>query len=180
MHVDPNGNAWWNPFNWFDNVSNIGKIVIGVVAFISAVALTIATGGALAPMFILLAIGLASGTLIGGLGAVISSGGDCSQFRKGTFDRECFGGGIFALVGTAIGAINYAVKGGQGAVAETTKMTTIKKWQTFDRFGSEYLKFITDVGTPASKLALPAINSSVIMTLQATKNFRVFKGIVAD
>ena len=50
MYVDPNGHSpvWWNPFSWFDNVSNIGKIIIGAVAFIGAVALTIATGGALA------------------------------------------------------------------------------------------------------------------------------------
>lgn len=94
--VDPNGNAWWNPFSWFDNVSNIGEIIIGVVVFIGAVVLTIATGGALAPMFITLGVGLAIKTLI---------------------------------------------------------------W-----------KFITDVGTPASALALPATNSGVKITLQATKN----------
>ena len=185
MYVDPIGYSpvWWNPFSWFDNVSNMGKILIGSVAFIGAVALTIVTGGALAPMFITLGIGLASGTLIGGFGAVISSGGDWSQFGKGAFDGFSDGmlwGGIFALAGATVGAIKYAVKGGQGAMAGTTKMTTIKKGQTFDRFGSEYGKFITDVGTPASKLALPATNSGVKMTLQATKNFRVFTGIVAE
>lgn len=36
------------------------------------------------------------------------------------------------------------------------------------------------MGTPASKLTLPATNSGVKITLQATKNFRVFTGIVAD
>ena len=185
LYIDPDGHSpvWWNPFSWFDNVSNIGKIVIGAAAFIGAVALTIATGGALAPMFITLGIGLASGTLIGGFDAVISSGGDWSQFGKGAFDGFSDGmlwGGIFALAGATTGAIKYAVKGGQGAIAGTTKMTTIKKGQTFDRFGSEYGKFITDFGTPASKLALPATNSGAKITLQATKNFRVFTGIVAD
>ena len=185
MGVDLDGYSpvWWNPFSWFDNVSNIGKIIIGAVAFIAAVALTIATGGALAPMFMTLGIGLISGTLIGGFSAVISSKGDWSQFGKGAFDGFSDGmlwGGIFALAGATIGAIKYAVKGGQGAVAGTTRMTTIKKGQTFDRFGSEYGKFITDVGTPASKLALPATNSGVKITLQATRNFRVFTGIVAD
>lgn len=180
MYVDPNGHSpvWWNPFSWFDNVSNIGKIIIGAVAFIGAVALTIATGGALAPMFITLGIGLASGTLIGGFDAVISSGGDWSQFGKGAFDGFSDGmlwGGIFALAGATTGAIKYAVKGGQGAIAGTTKMTTIKKGQTFDRFGSEYGKFITDFGTPASKLALPATNSGAKITLQATKNFRFLR-----
>lgn len=185
MYADPTGHSpvWWNPFSCFDNVSNIGKIIIGAIAFVGAVALTIATGGALAPMFITLGIGLASGTLIGGFGAVISSGGDWSQFGKGAFDGFSDGvlsGGIFALAGDTVGAIKYAVKGGQGEVAGTTKMTTIKKGQTFDRFGSEYGKFITDFGTLASKLALPATNSGVKMTLQATKNFRVFTGIIAD
>ena len=185
MGVDLDGYSpvWWNPFSWFDNVSNIGKIIIGAVAFIAAVALTIATGGALAPMFMTLGIGLISGTLIGGFSAVISSKGDWSQFGKGAFDGFSDGmlwGGIFALAGATIGAIKYAVKGGQGAVSGTTRMTTIKKGQTFDRFGSEYGKFITDVGTPASKLALPATNSGVKITLQATRNFRVFTGIVAD
>lgn len=105
------------------------------------------------------------------------------SFWDGAYDGFSDGvlwGGIFALVAAAIGAIKYAVKGGQGAMAGTTKMTTIKKGQTFDRFGSEYGKFITDFGTPASKLALPATNSSVKMTLQAKKNFRVFMGKVAD
>ena len=41
-------------------------------------------------------------------------------------------------------------------------------------------KYITDIGTPASKLALPATNTGVKTTLQATRNFRVITGIVAD
>ena len=185
MCSDSSGCApvWWNPFSWFDNVSNLGKIIIGAVAFVGAVVLTFVTGGALAPMFTTLGIGLASGTLIGGFGAVITSGGDWAQFGKGAFDGFSDGmlwGGIFALAGATAGAIKYAIKGRQGAVAGTTHMTTIQKGQTFDRFGSEYGRFITDVGTPASKLALPATNSGVKMTLQATKNFRVFTGIVAN
>ena len=183
MNVDPNGNKWWNPFSWFNHISNIGKIIIGAVAFIGAVALTIATGGALAPMFITLGVTLAVGTLMGGFSSVISSGGDWSQFGKGAFDGFADGmlwGGISALVGATVGAVKYAVKGGQGAVGGTTKITTIEKGQTFDRYGGIYGKFITDVGTPANKLALPATNSGIKMTLQATKNFRAFTGIVAD
>ena len=183
MAVDPNGNKWWNPFSWFNHISNIGKIIIGAVAFIGAVALTIATGGALAPMFITLGVTLAVGTLMGGFSSVISSGGDWSQFGKGAFDGFADGmlwGGISALVGATVGAVKYAVKGGQGAVGGTTKITTIEKGQTFDRYGGIYGKFITDVGTPANKLALPATNSGIKMTLQATKNFRAFTGIVAD
>ena len=82
-------------FSWFDNVSNIGKIIIGAVVFVGAVALTIATGGTL-------------GTLIGGFSAVISSGGDWSQFGEGAFNGFSDGmlwGGIFALAGATVGAI---------------------------------------------------------------------------
>lgn len=53
------------------------------------------------------------------------------------------------------------------------------KGQQFDRFGSVHGKFITDAGTSASKLALPATNSGAKMTLQATKNFRAFTGTIA-
>lgn len=54
------------------------------------------------------------------------------SFWDGAYDGFSDGvlwGGIFALVAAAIGAIKYAVKGGQGAMAGTTKMTTIKKGQ---------------------------------------------------
>ena len=98
----------------YTEIKNYGKIIIGVVAFIGAVALTIATGGALAPMFITLGISLASGTLIGGFGAVISSGGDWSQFGKGAFDGFSDGmlwGGIFALGGAAIRTMRILKRG---------------------------------------------------------------------
>ena len=183
MNVDPTGHVWWKPFSWFDGVDNIVKIAIGVLAFAGAVALTVFTGGALAPMFISLGVGLLSGTLIGGFGAILTSGGDWSQFGRGAYDGFSDGmlwGGIFALIGASVGAIKYGVKGAQGAIKGTTKLTTIKKGQLFDRYGSIHGKFITDVGTSASKLALPASNNGVKITLQATRNFRVFTGVVAD
>ena len=153
MNVDPTGHVWWNPFSWFDGVDNIVKIAIGVLAFAGAVALTVFTGGALAPMFISLGVGLLSGTLICGFGAVLTSGGDWSQFGRGAYDGFSDGmlwGGIFALIGASVGAIKYGVKGTQGAIKGTTKLTTIKKGQLFDRYGSIHGKFITDVGTSAS------------------------------
>ena len=181
MFADPSGNEpkWWNPFSWFDNVSNTLKIIIGAAALAVAIFLTVATGGALLPLMVSFVVGVATSAAIGGLISTVKG----ESFWDGAYDGFSDGvlwGGIFALVAAAIGAIKYAVKGGQGAMAGTTKMTTIKKEQTFDRFGSEYGKFITDFGTPASKLALPATNSGVKMTLQATKNFRVFMGKVAD
>lgn len=182
MDGDGNSPTWWNPFSWFDNVSNVGKIVIGGILFVGAVALTIATGGALAPVFIGTAVGVGAGTLIGGFSSVIGSGGDWSQFGQGAWDGFSDGvlwGGIFAFASASIGTIKYAAKGSQGALQGTTKMTTITKGQQFDRFGSVHGKFITDVGTSSSRLALPATNSGAKITLQATKNFRVFTGTIA-
>lgn len=121
-------------------------------------------------------------TLIGGFSSVIGSGGDWSQFGQGAWDGFSDGvlwGGIFAFASASVGAIKYAAKGSQGALQGTTKMTTITRGQQFDRFGSVHGKFITDVGTSSSRLALPATNSGAKMTLQATKNFRVFTGTIA-
>lgn len=100
--LDENGNSpkWWGPFSWFDNVSNTGKIIIGGILFIGAIALTVATGGALAPLFIGMAIGVGSSTVIGGFIAVASSNGDWSKFSQGAWDGFADGvlwGGIFAF-----------------------------------------------------------------------------------
>ena len=59
MNVDPNGNAWWNPFSW--DWAKIG-ITIGVaVAAVGTIALTVVTLGAAAPV-------VAAG-IIGGIAA---------------------------------------------------------------------------------------------------------------
>jgi RHS repeat-associated protein len=183
--LDPLGNkaVWWNPFSWFDGVSNIGKIIIGAALFVGAIALTVATGGALAPLFITMAVGVGISTAIGGFGAVIASGGDWSQFGSGAWNGFADGvlwGGIFSFAGASVGAIKYAAKGSQGALQGTTKLTTITKGQQLDRFGHLGGKFITNAGTPTSQLALPAANTGIKTTLQATKNFRAFTGIVAN
>ncbi|MCU0105223.1 hypothetical protein N7603_06090 [Acholeplasma vituli] len=110
MDGDGNSPTWWNPFTWFDNVSNVGKIVIGGVLFAGAIGLTILSGGALAPLFIGMAIGVGISTAVGGFGAVIESGGDWSQFGQGAWNGFSDGvlwGGIFAFAGSAIGAMKY-------------------------------------------------------------------------
>ena len=171
-----------NPIMYTDETGTMPnwlKWLIGGIAFAGAVALTVLTGGSLAPVFIGMGVSIALGGAIDGTISAVRGGSFWDGFVNGAADGAMWGG-ILALVGATIGAIKYALKGGQGAVAGTTKITTIKKGQMFDRFGSEYGKFITDVGTSASKLALPATNSGVKITLQATKNFRVFTGIVAD
>lgn len=72
-----------------------------------------------------------------------------------------------AFAGAGIGAGKYAVTGSRGAASGTTKMTTITKGQQFDRFGGLHGKYITDVGTPKSALALPPANTGAKTTLQA-------------
>jgi len=54
MLMDRGGNSptWWNPFSWFDNVSNVGKIVIGGILFVGAVALTIVTDVVVSPVLV--------------------------------------------------------------------------------------------------------------------------------
>lgn len=65
--------------------------------------------------------------------------------------------GIFALAGAAIGAIRYGMSA-KGVVKGTQHLTTISKGQQFNKFGRLTRKYITDIVTPASKLALPAEN----------------------
>ena len=172
-----------DPVNNYDptghfSLPNWAKWVIGGVAFAGAVALTIVTGGALAPVFIGMGVSIASSALIGGAISAYNGDGFWSGFADGAADGAMWGG-IFALAGATIGAIRYGMSA-KGAVKGTQHLTTISKGQQFDRFGRLTGKYITDIGTPASKLALPAANTGVKTSLQATRNFRVITGIVAD
>ena len=53
------------------------------------------------------------------------------------------------------------------------------KWWEFWKWDWKKIGMITDVGTDISKLALPSTNSGLKITLQATKNFRVYTGVIA-
>ena len=168
-YSDPNGQ--WSMPNWL-------KWVIGGVAFAGAVVLTYFTGGALAPVFIGMALSIFSSGLIEGAISAYNGNGFGAGFVNGAADGAMWGG-IFALVGSTIGAIRYGLSA-KGAVKGTQHLTTITKGQQFDRYGKLTGKYITDIGTPASKLALPATNTGIKTTLKATRNFRVITGIVAD
>ena len=178
MFADPSGNEpkWWNPFSWFDNVSNTLKIIIGAAALAVAIFLTVATGGALLPLMVSFVVGVATSAAIGGLISTVKG----ESFWDGAYDGFSDGvlwGGIFALVAAAISSIKYVLSV-KGAEKASQHFTTITKGQQFDRFGSLTGRYITDVGTPASKLALPATNTGVKTTLQATRKFRVITGTV--
>jgi RHS repeat-associated protein len=104
-HSDPDGT--WKIPNW-------AKITIGAVALVGAVALTAATGGAMAPLLIGVAVSTLSGAAIGA-----ATGG-----VKGAIDGAADGfmwGGIGALGSSAVGAVK-AVKTAKKAVVIGEKM----------------------------------------------------------
>ena len=82
------------------------KWVIGGVAFVGAVALTVLSGGSLAPVF----IGMASSIVVGGLieGTIsAANGGDFWQgFWNGAADGA-MSGGIFALLGASVSFVKH-------------------------------------------------------------------------
>ncbi len=169
-----------NPVMMTDETGNMPrwlKWLLGGIALIGAVVLTVVTGGAVAPVL----AGFAGSVLIGGIaqGAVtaISGGNFWDGFLEGAADGALWGG-IFAFAGASIGATKYfaSVK---GAVKGTKHLTTIQAGQQFERYGSLYGKYLTEVGTSISKLALPPTNSMVNTTLQATRKFRVYVSTIA-
>lgn len=97
-HTDPDG-AWKLP-NW-------AKFTIGAVALAGAAALTVATGGALAPLLVAVAVSTVSGAAIGAVK------GGVQGAVNGAYDGFMWGG-IGALGGAAIGAavaVSSAKKG---------------------------------------------------------------------
>ena len=95
---DPSGH--WKLPNW-------AKVVIGVVAVAAAVVLTVATGGALAPLLIGVAISTIAGAAIGA-----ATGG-----IQGAIDGACDGfmwGGIGALASSVVGAVKAVQVAKQG------------------------------------------------------------------
>ena len=169
-----------NPIMYTDEtgcMANWLKWVIGGVAFAGAIALTVATGGALGPVIFGMASSILLGGALSGIGSYANGGDFWEGFANGAADGAMWGG-IFALSSATISAVNYFVNA-KGAVAGTKHLTTIRKGQQFYRYGSLKGKYITDIGTPASALALPSTNSGVRITLQTTKNFRAYTGIVA-
>ena len=95
MYSDPTG-----------HLPNWAKWLIGGVAFIGAVALTVVSGGSLAPVFIGMGISIASSALIEGGISAYNGEGFWSGFADGAADGAMWGG-IFSLASAGIGAIKY-------------------------------------------------------------------------
>ena len=93
--VDPTG-----------HMPNWAKWVIGIVAFLGAVALTVISGGALAPVFIGMGVSIVSSAIIGGITSAFNDEGFWTGFIDGAADGAMWGG-IFSLASAGIGAIKY-------------------------------------------------------------------------
>lgn len=93
---------FWTGLHW------AWKVGIGAGLFAAAVVLTVATKGAVAPLFIQTGVMIASGAVIGG----IMSWGNGGSFLQGFIDGlvdGVFWGGVFAFITASIHAIMYAV-----------------------------------------------------------------------
>ena len=96
-YVDPSGHEALP--NWL-------KWVIGGVAFVGAVALTVLSGGSLAPIF----IGMASSIVLGGLIEGTLSAINGESFSQGFWDGAADGamsGGIFALISSSVSFVKH-------------------------------------------------------------------------
>ena len=109
-----------NPVNRTDSSGNASlpnwaKFVIGAVATAAAVALTVATGGAAAPVL----LGVAASTIGGAVSGYITGG------KQGAIDGAADGfmwGGIGALASSAVGAVKAIKTARQGiAIGENMK-----------------------------------------------------------
>ena len=94
MNIDPNGNAWWNPFSW--DWESIGKIALGITIVAGLAVASMFTGGAASLIFAGAAISGGLGFLAGGISGILLGGG-LAGFADG------------ALSGAITGAISGAI-----------------------------------------------------------------------
>ncbi len=98
-----------NPINDADsngNMPNWLKWLLGGLAFIGAIVLTVVSGGSLAPVFIGMGASILGSGLIQGVIIASSGGSFWSGFASGAADGAMWGG-IFAFAGAAVNAIKY-------------------------------------------------------------------------
>ena len=116
MYVDENG-----------NLPNWAKWLIGGVAFIGAIALTIATGGAVAPLIYGMIASIAIGGLFDGITEALNGGNFYDGFIDGASDGAMFGGifalgsSIFRVASIAKQGITIGKTGTYEQIAEMTK-----------------------------------------------------------
>ena len=106
MHVDPNGNAWWEFWKW--DWAKIGAVLVTVALTVGAIALTIVSFGAATGAAI-----CAIGFTVGVVGSLISQSlsGQGINWGKVVFDGAW---GIIGIAGTTSGvtALGSVILGG--------------------------------------------------------------------
>ena len=124
--------CWNNPVNRFEvngnwSLPNWAKVVVGAVATVAAVAVTVATGGAAAPVLMGVAASTVGGATIGAVSHRINTGsweGAGKAALDGAADGFMWGG---------IGALGSSVVGGSIRIAKYSKNgITIGKTGTFE------------------------------------------------
>ena len=108
LSPDPEEEDEWTMPNWL-------KWLIGGLAFVGALILTWATGGALTPLLVGMAVDVALGGLIGGIGSAINGGDFWEGFANGSADGAMWGG-IFSLASSVFRVIKVARAAKKGIV----------------------------------------------------------------
>ncbi len=102
-----------NPVMFKDETGHLptwAKWVIGGVTFAISIALTVATAGSLAPLFIGMGISILGGALVGGLSYTIENKDFWDGFAEGAADGAMWGG-IFSLVASLFNVVSMARQG---------------------------------------------------------------------
>lgn len=126
-----------NPVNDTDSNGDMPdwlKWLLGGLAFIGAIVLTVVSGGSLAPVFIGMGVSIVGSGLIQGAITASSGGSFWSGFASGAADGAMWGG-IFAFAGAAINTIKY--------FATTTKLyraVSTAEYQSIKNTGKFSLK----------------------------------------
>ncbi len=122
-----------NPVNRFDvkgnwSLPNWAKVAIGAVATVAAVAITVATGGAAAPVLIGVATSTVSGAAVSAVKHRVTTGsweGVGSAALDGAADGF-MSGGLFALGSSVVGGVARTIKNAKSGI-------TIGKMGQFER-----------------------------------------------
>ena len=162
--TDSNGN--WSLPNW-------AKVAIGAVATVAAVAVTVATGGAAAPVL----IGVASSTISGAATSAIKhrvTTGSWKGAGKAALDGAANGfmtGGLCALGGSIIGGAARTIKNARSGI-------TIGKMGEFDRV-AEIAKTRHYSGLKEFNFIKKTLGTKAAETVGWWQNKCVVKGVMA-
>jgi len=171
-------------------IGGIGRVLSGVIAVVVGAALLI--GGGPVGWMIVAGVTVGAGVL-----TTVNGAADIGEYATGyNFMRD----GLFNdVLGWSDTAYNWyagitegvAIAGSlacgwyakstyfmKGAVPGSESKMVLQPGMELQRYGSQYGRYLTNVGTPASQLLLPASNSGQLTRFVVTKSFRVSTGIV--